>query len=78
MSGAAFAFSGRIEHLDLRHGLLVLVDPRDNKSYKVYLDPAVRRRTQDLRQGADVTVRANFDGKRYESRDIAVISVSAK
>jgi hypothetical protein len=76
--GTAFVFSGRIEHLDLHRGLLVLVDPRDNKSYEVYFDPAARRLTRDLRQGADVTVQASFDGKRYESRDIAVNSVSAK
>ena len=76
--GAAFVFSGRIEHLDLRRGLLVLVDPRDNKSYEVYFDPAARRLTRDLRQGADVTVQASFDGTRYESRDIAVNSASAK
>lgn len=76
--GTAFVFSGRIEHLDLHRGLLVLVDPRDNKSYEVYFDPAARRLTRDLRQGADVTVQASFDGKRYESRDIAVHSVSAK
>lgn len=76
--GAAFVFSGRIEHLDLRSGLLVLVDPRDNKSYEVHFDPAARRLTRDLRQGIDITVQASFDGKRYESRDIAVNSVSAK
>lgn len=78
LPGAAFVFSGRIAHLDLHRGLLVLVDPRDNKSYEVYFDPAARRLTRDLRQGADVTVQASFDGKRYESRDIAVNSVSAK
>jgi hypothetical protein len=76
--GAAFVFSGRIAHLDIHRGLLVLVDPRDNKSYEAYFDPAARRLTRDLRQGADVTVQASFDGKRYESRDIAVNSVSAK
>jgi len=76
--GATFVFSGRIDYLDLHRGLLVLVDPRDNKSYEVHFDPAARRLTRDLRQGANVTVQANFDGTRYESRDIAVNSVNAK
>lgn len=76
--GAAFVFAGRIEHLDLRRGLLVLVDPRDNKSYELYFDPTVRRLTRDLRQGADVTVQTSFDGTRYQSRDITVNSVSAQ
>ena len=78
LPGAAFIFSGRIEHLDLRRGLLVVVDPRDNKSYEVYFDPAARHLARDLRQGADVTVQATFDGRRYQSHEIAVNSVSAK
>ena len=76
--GAAFIFSGRIEHLDLRRGLLVMVDPRDNKSYEVYFDPSARHLARDLKQGVDVTVQATFDGRRYQSREIAVNSVSAK
>ena len=78
LPGAAFIFSGRIDHLDLRRGLLVVVDPRDNKSYEVYFDPTARHLARDLRQGADVTVQATFDGRRYQSREIAVNSVSAK
>jgi hypothetical protein len=70
--GAAFVFSGRIEHLDLHRGVLVLMDPRDNKSYEVYFDPAAHRLTRDLRIGAEVTVQASFNGRRYEGRDIAV------
>jgi hypothetical protein len=78
LPGAAFIFSGRIDHLDLRRGLLVVVDPRDNKSYEVYFDPTVRHLARDLKQGVDVTVQATFDGRRYQSREIAVNSVSAK
>jgi hypothetical protein len=78
LPGASFVFSGRIEHLDLRRGLLVVVDPRDNKSYEVYFDPSARHLAHDLRQGADVTVQATFDGRRYQSREIAVNSVTAK
>ncbi len=78
LPGAAFIFSGRIDHLDLRRGLLVVVDPRDNKSYEVYFDPTARHLARDLKQGVDVTVQATFDGRRYQSREIAVNSVSAK
>jgi hypothetical protein len=60
------------EYLDLNRGLLALVDPRDNKSYNVHFDPAARQWTRDLQQGADVTVQADFDGKRYEARAITV------
>lgn len=78
LPGTAFVFVGRIEHLDLHTGLMVLVDPRDNKSYEVYFDPAARHLTRDLRQGANVTVQASFDGTRYQSRDITVNSPIAK
>jgi hypothetical protein len=78
MPGTAFVFSGQIAHLDLHRGLLVLVDPRDNKSYDIYFDPAARRLTRNLRQGNNVTVQASFDGTRYQSRDIAVNSGSSQ
>jgi len=76
--GTVFVFTGRIDHIDLRRGLLVLTDPRDNKSYDVYFDPASRHLTRDLRPGVDVTVHAGFDGTRYQSREITVNSVSAR
>lgn len=77
-TGETFVFFGRIEHLDLRRGLLVLVDPRDNKSYDVYFVPGMSGVTRELRQGINVTVRANFDGQRYQSREIAVNSITPK
>jgi hypothetical protein len=70
--GSAFVFLGRIEHLDFHRGILVLIDPRDNKSYEIYFDPAARRLSRDLRIGATVTVQASFNGSRYEGHDIAV------
>jgi hypothetical protein len=76
--GTVFVFSGRIDHIDVRRGLLVITDPRDNKSYDVHFDPASRQLTQNLRQGVDVTVQAGFDGTRYQSREITVNSVNTK
>lgn len=78
LPGASFVFSGRVEHLDLRRGLLVIVDPRDNQSYDVYFDPSARHLARDLQQGSNVTVQATFDGRRYQSREIAVNSPIAK
>jgi hypothetical protein len=77
-TGETFVFVGRIEHLDLRRGLLVLVDPRDNKNYDLYFDPSAVGVTRELRQGMNVTVRANFDGQRYQSREIALNSISSQ
>ena len=76
--GSRFAFSGRVEHLDLRRGLLVIVDPRDNKSYEVSFGPAVRGLTRDIQEGIDVTVYASFDGRRYEAESIELTSPSSR
>ena len=75
--GDNFVFSGRIEHLDLRLGLLVLIDPRDDKSYEVNLSPADRSSNRELRQGAQIIVRASFDGKGYTAQDIVAVSPTA-
>ena len=75
--GDNFVFSGRIEHLDLRLGLLVLIDPRDDKSYEVNLSPADRSSNRELRQGAQIIVRASFDGKGYTAQDIVAVRPTA-
>ena len=70
--GTEFIFSGHVEHLDLHRGLLVIVDPRDDQSYKVHISPSLRKQTQDLQRGTDVTVRTQFDGTQYETRSITI------
>ena len=59
--GTGFVFAGRIEHLDLRRGLVVIMDPRDNKSYDVYFDPASHS-ARELRQGADERLDVDIRG----------------
>jgi hypothetical protein len=72
--GTTYVFSGQIEVLDLRRGLLVVVDPRTDKTYDIHFDTVAGHLTRDLKQGSNVTVQANFTGTRYESRDITVNS----
>ena len=76
--GTTFVFVGRIEHLDFGRGLLVLVDPRDNKNYDLYFDARTRGVNRGLKRGASVTVKANFDGTRYQTREIDLNSVTAE
>jgi hypothetical protein len=70
--GAAFVFVGNVASLDLHSGLLVVVDPRDDKHYDVFFDSARFPVSHDLREGADVTVTANFDGARYVASAITM------
>lgn len=69
--GSAFMFTGNVAFLDLHSNILVVVDPRDDKSYKISFDPALFPMSRDLHVGARVTVTANFNGSGYVASAIA-------
>jgi Domain of unknown function (DUF5666) len=69
--GSSFVLTGEVGSLDLRSGLLVLVDPRDKKNYEIHFDPALPG-THDLQVGAQATVAAGFDGSQYAATAITV------
>ena len=70
--GSTFIFGGSISFLDVHMGLLELVDPRDGKSYQIHFDPARIPASGNLHLGENVTVKANYDGSRYEANEITV------
>lgn len=70
--GASFVFAGQVTFLDLHAGLLVLKSSTDNKTYEVHFDPSVLRIDDNLRQGANVTVDARFEGDRYYARNLTI------
>jgi hypothetical protein len=70
--GTAFVFVGNVASLDLHSGLLVVVDPRDDKRYDVFFDSARFPVSRELHEGADVMVTADFDGARYVASAITV------
>lgn len=72
--GSLFVFVGKVVFLDLRAGLLALVDPRDNKKYDISFDPGLAV-SRELHEGTEITVTADFDGTRYSARSIALNSV---
>jgi hypothetical protein len=76
--GSSFAFSGQVVHLDLHTGLLVLLNPQDGKNYQVFLGPAASGRQDNLREGAEVTVKTQFDGSHYAVSSIEVNSMADK
>jgi hypothetical protein len=75
--GADFTFEGRVKNLDLHTGLLVLEDPRDQKTHEVRFDPSTVRVEGELVEGAEVTMTADFDGTRYATNAITVRSSPA-
>ncbi|HLV89306.1 MAG TPA: hypothetical protein VKV39_20140 [Candidatus Sulfotelmatobacter sp.] len=70
--GAEFSFLGRVLTLDLHLGLLVVSSTIDHKNYEIYLDPGVTTPDDDLREGAEVTILARYDGSRYVARGITI------
>lgn len=69
--GSTFVFSGNLSSLDMHSGSLVLVDPRDDKSYQIVFDPTQLPASRNLHEGDSVRVIATFDGTRYVARAIA-------
>ncbi|MBZ5681966.1 MAG: DUF5666 domain-containing protein [Acidobacteriia bacterium] len=78
LPGTSFTFTGQLTTLNLRTGLLVLTSATDHKTYEIYLDPSVVPVDDNLRQGADVTVLARFDGDRYTAHTVTVNQSSEK
>jgi hypothetical protein len=79
VAGSDFYFSGRVAYLDLHNGIIVVVDPRDNKSYEVSLDPThLPANLNEVHTGASVMVTANFNGTNYVARNILINSEPAK
>ena len=76
--GATFVFVGNVVSLDLHSGLLVLVNPQDNKRYEVFLDFAGFPMSRDLHEGSDLAVSANFDGTRYVATGVTINSTPDK
>ncbi len=75
LPGARFTFSGRVLHIDLRSGLLVLNSATDHKSYEIYMDPS-RPPDENLHTGVNVTLVANYENSKYVAHDITVTSES--
>ena len=70
--GSVFSFIGNLSSLDMHSGLLILIDPRDEKSYQISFDSSKLPTSQALHEGDNVRVTATFDGSRYVAGAIAV------
>jgi hypothetical protein len=71
--GSDFVFSGKLSSLDMHSGILVLVDPRDQKSYQISFDPGMMSVSSSLHVGDQVRVNAAFDGTRYTAVEITPV-----
>ncbi|HTW49048.1 MAG TPA: hypothetical protein VMD92_13940 [Acidobacteriaceae bacterium] len=70
--GSTFVFSGDVSYLDVPGGQLVIVDPRDNRSYRFAFNAWQFTVARQLHQGSHVRVTASFDGSRYRADQITI------
>jgi hypothetical protein len=69
--GSTFVFAGTVSSLDLHTGSMVVVDPRDEKSYLIFFDSARAPKSQDLHTGQQVRVSAIYNGEHYVADEIS-------
>lgn len=69
--GSEFVFTGDLSSLDLHASSLVLVDPRDGQTYRIFFDPSRLESSRDLHVGQHLRVAVKYDGTRYVASEIA-------
>jgi hypothetical protein len=68
--GSSFVFSGKLSSLDMHSGVLVVLDPRDGKTYQISFSPSRIAGSDNFHTGDQVRVTASFDEGRYTATEI--------
>lgn len=69
--GSSFSFSGNIVSIDLHSGSMILIDPRDQRSYQISFNPALFPEGHSLHPGNHVLVTAAYNGTGFVASAIA-------
>jgi len=72
--GNSFTFQGRIVAVDLRSGIVSLVNDSDQSVRELAIGSLGASSVSLLREGANVSMQAVFDGNRYSVRSVAVVA----
>jgi len=72
--GNSFTFEGRIVAVDLRERVLALSDDFDRSVRELAIGSLNDASLRLLREGADVSIQAEFDGDRYNIRTVTLVS----
>lgn len=71
--GNSFAFKGRIVAVDLRSRVLALSNDSDESIRELAIGSLDALSLSLLREGADVSIQAEFDGNRYNAQTVALV-----
>ena len=63
--GVSFVFSGNLSSLDIHGRSLVVIDPRDQKSYRIFFNLSQLPPDRNMRYGEHILATATYDGTRY-------------
>jgi hypothetical protein len=68
--GDSFTFAGKITFVDFRAGVVAIAEQNNANTHEVAVDSLSPAAKQQLREGAEVVIHAQFDGRQYEARTI--------
>lgn len=71
--GTSFSFSGRIVAVDLRSRVLALFNDSDQSLRELAIGSLDVSSLGSLREGSDVLIQAEFDGRRYNARSVTPV-----
>lgn len=69
--GSTFSFSGNLVSFDLPSGSLELMDPNDEKDYRILFNPSAFPASHSLHPGDHVRVTAEYNGNGFVARELA-------
>lgn len=72
--GNTFVFQGRIISVDLRSGVVALANDSDQSIRELAIGSLGSSGMSLLREGANVSIQAVFDGEHYNIRSVAVVT----
>ena len=72
--GNSFTFQGRIVAVDLRSRVVALSNDSDQSVHELTIGSLDSTSLDLLREGADVSIQAEFDGERYNARTVNLVS----
>jgi hypothetical protein len=76
--GTPFVFQGRISYLDMSRKLIAIDNRSDDKKYDISVGAIAPSVLRQLREGAEVSVSAVFDGSGYAARTLETPATKLK
>ena len=76
--GATFTFAGTVTFVDLRLKRMAIANRSDKETYEITLASLPADLVRQLKEGAEATVNAVFDGKGYQAKSIELAAATTK